>query len=282
MEKQTLTLPATAGTITDLAWSPDGKKLAAVTDCGWLFVWRTSTSTLQIRSHLGRTHLLTVAWEHQGQALTVGSANGALYRIERLTEPKVMTHFFEHPVTRVAWSCSPVGRCLVVSGQALTILDGRGCPPVTKQYATPILDAGWSSDGRTLAILCEDGPVEVWDTAQAVNVLTLTHIPSPRCLAWHRDGRHLSIGTAPGSIQVCDVRAKRCHPWFQVSPSPISTIKWGAHYLAVASKTTQDDFSLIDEAGFTHHQPITSAFTWHPQGNLLASGHTRSIALTTL
>lgn len=282
MEKQTLTLPTGVGMTTDLAWSPDGTQLAAVTDCGRLVVWHTSTGAIQVNQHLGRTHLLTVAWAYHGRALAVGGANGALYRMERLTDPKVTTHFLAHPVTHVAWSRSPVGRCLVVSGHTLTVLDGRGLPPVTKQYATPILDAGWSPDGRTLALVCETGPIEVWDMEPFVQVFTLSHIPDPCCLAWQRDGRHVSIGTTTGSIQVCHVRTQRHTLWSQVSTSPIHALKWGERYLAVASQTAQREFRLLDEDGQTYPQPVTHVFTWNPQGTVLARGLQQHIALAPL
>ncbi len=264
-----------------LEWTADGKKLAAITDRGWLHVWCARTGAHLVHHHLGRTRLLTVAWERQGRALAVGGANGALYRIEHLTDPKVTIHFFADPVTHVSWSCSPVGRCMVVYGQTLTVLDGRGQPPVTKRYSAPILDAGWSADGRTLAVLCQDGLVEAWDTDQLVDQLLVTDILDPRCLAWHRDGHRLAIGTAPGQIQVCDVPTGHRSEMRLVSGFPIQSLNWGQHYL-VAKGENERDLVFVDEAKKTHHLPSApSALKWNPQGTLLASGYLGSVALAT-
>lgn len=46
MNTHTLTLPADSGTITDLAWSPDGNEVAAVTANGYLHLWSTKYVTL--------------------------------------------------------------------------------------------------------------------------------------------------------------------------------------------------------------------------------------------
>lgn len=112
--------------ITEMAWSPDEKKLAAVTDRGWLHVWYTATRVHFMRKKLARASLLTVAWARQGHSLAVGGENGSLYRVGRLSDPLVSRHLFPEPVTRIAWSSSPLGRCLVVSGHDLIVMDERG------------------------------------------------------------------------------------------------------------------------------------------------------------
>ena len=126
MKKQ-LTLPPRSGTIIEMAWSPDGNKLAVVTDIGYLHVWYTTTGKHLLHQRLGRTRLLTVAWDRTSLSLAVGAENGVLYRLSRLTaDPILSRNQFPAPITQIAWSSSPLGRCLVVCGQTLIILDGRG------------------------------------------------------------------------------------------------------------------------------------------------------------
>src|SRR6185437_5502098 len=111
-----LTIPRGSGQVTDMAWSSDEKKLAVVTDRGWLLVWYVHTGARFISFKLSPKRLLCIAWDRQDRALAVGDGYGALYRVSRLSNPIVHCHAFTEPITRIAWSSSPVGRCLVVAG----------------------------------------------------------------------------------------------------------------------------------------------------------------------
>ncbi|HEU5381609.1 MAG TPA: WD40 repeat domain-containing protein [Ktedonobacteraceae bacterium] len=281
MDKQMLlTLPPGSGDIEDLAWSPDEKKLAAVTSRGWLHIWYTSTGVRLFHQRLSRSHLLTVAWTRRGRALAVGGEDGALYYIQRLSNPLVSKYLFADPITQLAWSSSPLERCLVVSGEWLTILDRRG-QETLMQYQAPILGAAWAADGRTLAVVCGAGLVDVWDADQHLCKFSSTAIVDPQCLAWRQDGRRLAIGTRSGHIYLCDPQAGSIGEARPVSSFPIQALEWGAYYLVAGGE--QGDLALWSEQQqLASLQQSIMTFGLNPQGTRLATARLGGVALASL
>lgn len=207
MEGRTLLrLPRGVGQVTNVAWSPDGKKFAAVTNRGWLLAWylRPRARFLTRQLNQGRS-LNCVTWDRFGHALLVGDAYG-LYRLTHLRHPASPVRFqpLGEPIRHVAWSPGQGRRCLIVAGHSLILAEERG-EAIQVPYASLILDACWHPDGRTLAVVCADGLVEVFDREQQENRWPLTGIPRPLCVSWSPDGHHLGIGTWQGSLHLCSV-----------------------------------------------------------------------------
>ena len=277
MEK-TFFLPPKSGTIVDMAWSPNGKKLAVVTDRGWLHVWYTHTGTQLLRQHLGRTRLLTVAWSLNGRTLVIGGANGALYGVSKLTTNPIITlHLFAAPISRLSWSSSPVGRCLVVAGSRLTLLAAGTQAHV--EYPSLILDAAWGPDGRRVAVVCQNGLVDVWDADQQQSVFSGSDLASPSCLCWHSDGR-LAIGTRSGQMVVSDPHTGQVLSE-RTAPFPLQRLSGGEHYLIASDKENQ--LAIWRERG----TPVpaistTPTFVLHPHRNQLAMAMPGKVALLTL
>lgn len=225
-------LPRGAGQVTDMAWSLDGRKLAVVTDRGWLLVWYVNTGLRLVRLKLGQRHLLCVAWDRRDRALAVGDTHGALYRVSRLSSnPLIRCQGFVEPIRRVAWSSSPLGRCLVVAGCDLILMDESGTQ-THLHYASRILDAAWSGDGRILAVVCADGLVEVVNAEQE-HRLPVEGIAAPQCLSWSKDGYRLAIGTEHGYVHLCDPLAQELSATIFCTRFPIHALKWGSDGLVL-------------------------------------------------
>src|SRR5712664_929194 len=116
-----LALPACAGRICDVAWEPEGNKLAAVSSTGWVLLWETSTGVLLHQKWVTRTPLLSVAWARQERCLAVGGQNGTLHMLDADLLVHA-TYPFPAPVTRIAWSPHIVGACLIVAGTSITLV----------------------------------------------------------------------------------------------------------------------------------------------------------------
>lgn len=281
-KQRLLALPSEAGRVTDMAWSSDETKLAVVTDQGWLSVWYTRSGTQLLHYQLGRHRLLTVAWEHRGHALAIGGANGSLYRVRRLTDPVMSCHVFPEPITLIAWSTSPLGRCLVVSGHHLIMMNERGTQTGFR-YASAILDAAWSVDHRTLAVVCADGLVEVIEANQSNVLLSVGTLSEPRCLSWRKDGRMLAIGTADGQVHFYDPCANQVREAHVCTPFPIQLLAWGARELVLGSTQGKVAFWKEPETQACLATSVsTPTFALNFQGTRLATAQLGNVAITTL
>jgi WD40 repeat protein len=195
-----LLLPPYAGHICDIAWSPLGTHLAAVSSAGWVFVWDSDTGKLLHQKQITRTPLLSVAWARQGTCLAVGCQKGVLRMLDEHLGVCAV-HPFSSPVTRIAWAPHVVGACAIVTGQSVTIL--REEKPTTRvlRYHSAVLDAAWSGDGRQIAILCANGLVEIWQVRRSrLDHQFSTEPMAGGSLLWDQACHTITVVGAAGSL----------------------------------------------------------------------------------
>jgi hypothetical protein len=157
-------LPLAAGTEPDgtwdspsLAFSPDGKRLAAGGTDRSVKVWDVATGQppLTLRDHTGP--ITSVSFGPDGQRLAAGSQDG----------------------TVILWDLA------------------RGQPVMTLRcvHTQPVWGVAFSPDGQRLVSGSHDRTVKLWDAVTRQEILTLP-TPSIRvfALAFSRDGRQLAVG----------------------------------------------------------------------------------------
>jgi len=195
-----LTLPHNAGHLCDVAWSPQGASLAAVSSAGWIFVWDSSTGELLHQKQVARTPLLSIAWARQGACLAVGCQKGMVRMLdERLTV--CATYPFDSPVTRIAWAPHIVGACVIVTGSCVTILRENDRTTRVLHYQSAVLDATWSGDGRHIAILCANGVLEIWHARQSCLIRRfLTEPMADGSLLWDQACRSIMVIDSVGPL----------------------------------------------------------------------------------
>jgi WD40 repeat protein len=152
-----------------LAWSPDGRRLAAAGTNNELRVWDMATcqQLKSWRDHEGGVR--GVAWSPNGQELATFEEGG-----------NVRIRNFETGATRL--------QVKVETGRSHANL-------------------AWSPDGRWLATARDEGMVEVWDasTGERLHHLPLPGC----ALAIAPDSRSLACGFAQGAVHIADVAGKQ-------------------------------------------------------------------------
>lgn len=209
-----LSLPQGAGQIGDVAWSPSGTHLAAVSSAGWVLVWEMSTGELLHQKQVTRTPLLSVAWARQGAFLAVGCQKGVLRMLDEHLSV-CTTYPFLSSVTRIAWSPHVVGTCVIVTGHSVTLLREESRAMRVLQYQNTVLDATWSGDGRQVAILCTDGLVEIWHAR--TSRLTQRFHTEPLAggsLFWDQASHTMAVMESAGALH--------CYPLLDPFPVPSS------------------------------------------------------------
>src|SRR5258707_477825 len=214
-----LRLPHSAGHLCDVAWSPLGTCLAAVSSAGWILIWDSSTGELLHQKQVTCTPLLSVAWARQGAFLAVGCQKGILRMLDEHLTVCAM-YPFSSPVTRIAWAPHVVGACVIVTGQNVTVLREENQTTRVLRYQSAVLDATWSGDGRQMAVLCADGLVEIWQARQSRLVQRFQTEPmAGGSLLWDQACHSIMVVETAGTLHSYQLLGSR-----PVSSSPSSTM----------------------------------------------------------
>ncbi len=282
--KEVASFQATAGGVWALAWSPDGKYLAAATE-GALQVWETATGK---------------EWRpfHPADKPRPGGLGG----------PRP---------TALIWSPSPSKPRLALAESDGEIqvwdLSAGGDPLVLQAHDGAVYSAAWSPDGSRLASVgggLVDGPVgglvnkvvgglvKVWDpaTGKALPAPAGAGLPGEGCaLNWSEDGKRVSVISETGEILGLDVDPPAAAPTRKLVPRAAGVnisatprrYVWGPGSMLLASvELFRDDLTIWDAAtgkeGFSIRasgfpDPLTQPGdkcrpAWDPSGRQLAVG----------
>jgi len=155
-------------TVTSLALSADGRRLASASRDGTLRVWDAVTGAPE--ATLSRGWWRPAAW------VAAVSADGSL---------------------AASGSDDFIVRVWEVETQRLRI--------ALYGHTQSIRVLGWSPDGRLFASGGRDTTVRLWDAATWTMQRTLRHVNTVRGMAWSPDGTRLFTGTADDVIYAWDV-----------------------------------------------------------------------------
>ncbi len=238
-----------------LAWSPDGRSLAAVHGKE-VRLWETASGELLrvLTPPAGAGRGVTLAWSPDGRLLAGGGYGSTLCVWEAETgrvwkNLRYSSRAFL-PVMALAWS--PDGRSLAAAGkEAMRLWDvaaGRElrATPHPKEDVGHFLWMAWAPDGRTLAAGGRGGVVRVWDAAAGAELKQLRPAGGKAevvGLAWSPDGRTLATvwkGGTPSAdrvVRLWDVASAQevtAGAWPARAPGPLRHLAWSPDGKAVA------------------------------------------------
>jgi WD40 repeat protein/tetratricopeptide (TPR) repeat protein len=193
--------------ITDLAYSPDGQRLASVDQDGMITVRdaRTGTSPPTLQKH--NFSVDCVAYSPDGRLLASGSRDKVVKVWDACTGVELLTlQGHTSGISSVAFS--PDGKRLATVAGAVKVWDARtGAEiPEFKGGNLPTSCVEYSPDGQQLAS-ASDGGIKLLDVRTGAEMLTLAEGAGGTTLAFSPDGGRLASGWHNGTVRVCDVRS---------------------------------------------------------------------------
>jgi WD40 repeat protein len=273
--------------VTALAWSPDGKRVAAAARDGAVRVWDSDSgqalpTVMHFKVSEARDAPTAMAWGPGGKALAVAGIGESvpIWDVESGTPKREL----QKPLAAVhAITWKPDGLGIAAAGFPGAIWVWTG--PTPKRTGTyPAADIGseyprpvWSPDGRTLGFGHDNGVVLLWDplAGRFLRTLGRPHANDPGLhFAWSPDGKRIAIQSG-GAAVVYDAASGDVLASSGAHPTPLGHVSWSPDGRLLATTGTQTDHTLrvCDAATGKLVSTIPTQFhsAWSPDGKTLAT-----------
>jgi WD40 repeat protein/putative methionine-R-sulfoxide reductase with GAF domain len=194
-------------TLRRIAWSADGRLLAAGSYDGLVRIWEPRPAALRniLSGHTAAVY--TVGWSPDSRILASGSKDGTIRIWDGMTGLALRSVALgEYPVLGLGWS--PDGQtiaCGTDHGAVILVNAATGSRlRDLHQHQGSVHMVAWSPDGELLASASNDGTVAIVNSTTQGVERVLSGLGQLYGLAWSPDGSTLAYCGRVGSIQLAD------------------------------------------------------------------------------
>jgi eukaryotic-like serine/threonine-protein kinase len=274
------------GTAYTVAFSPDGRKLAAGSD-GDVRVWDWMNRQLLHTFTGHKFHSIPVAFSRDGRRLATSGAfqvGPRLWDVEAGGPPVHTFPAHRHPVSALTFNRDGTRLASASFDRSVKVWDTTtGALLHTFLHSGNVDCVAFSPDGRRLASGGEDKTVRLSDAATGREVLGLRgHTDRCACVAFSPDGHRLASASTDGTIRIWDATPLR-------GDEGQETLNFTQHRNEVYTVAFSPDGHRIASAGYDPVVKVWDAQTgevrvefpgqpvvvfglaWHPKGQLIAS-----------
>jgi WD40 repeat protein/DNA-directed RNA polymerase specialized sigma24 family protein len=200
------------GGVTEIAFRPDGRYLAAATFDGALYVWEVATGRRVASRREDTRPIYHIAFSPDGRLLAAASGGGTMRLWDARTWAPVLS-FNENTQSFPALGFSPDGRRLTTASRMQTVkvwdtATGQELLTLNRDYLGFMRGLGFAPGGRCLVghgTVPGDWPLVQWQTPAVPPPRTLSgHAGGVNGLALGRDGRLFSA-SSDGSVKAWDL-----------------------------------------------------------------------------
>jgi WD40 repeat protein len=248
------------GSIAEVRWSPNGRRLAIVSNepTRPLRVWDLATEKTQyLRDPDSQAMISAMEWSSDGSSLAVGTNDrpmgprdgGSVYIVDATTGAVAHRIRTSEPINAVAWSQS--GRrlaggmssaSLMTPTITLQVWEVLGSEPMFQAEGTEFVeDLAWAADDNRLAVGSLDGLIQVWDLRRDV-LLHSMQVDGPKtgrialtpvkALEWSPDGKLLASGSWDDYLRIWDGSNFALKSEY-VNPDYVNDVSWSPDGKAV-------------------------------------------------
>ena len=259
-----------SGSISSVAWSPDGARILTGSRDGAVRVWdaRTGETTLEL------THerdAYAVAWSPDGARILTGSRDGTARVWDARTGETTLELTHTDWVTAVAWSPDTTRILTGTIDGTARLWDARtGRTTLELTHERGITAVAWSPKGARILTGTMDGTARVWDARTGRTTLELTHTDWVTAVAWSPKGARILTGTIDGTVRVWDARTGETTLEL-THERGITAVAWSPDTTRILTGTMDGTVRVWDaETGKTTleltHRLRATAVAWSPDG----------------
>ena len=240
-----------AGSVTALAWSPDGTSLASGGDDHTIRIWHAHTGTDIYTFHAQSGSVPAISWAPDSQRIATASAG---------------------PLTSGG---SPA------SGNAVQVWRAATGTPIYsyRGHTSGITAIAWQPGGERVASSSTDYTVQIWDATTGQH--PLVHRTSPWyawTIAWSPDGKRIASGGPDATVQVWDASTGAAISVCRGHTNSIEAVTWSPDGVLLASASDDRTVRIWDASSgsansiYRGHTNYVRTVAWSPDGNFIASG----------
>jgi RNA polymerase sigma factor (sigma-70 family) len=209
------------GTITSVAFAPDGRTLAAAVEDKAVYLWETGDGKLvrQLSGHKGR--VATVVFSNDGKSLITAGPDET--RIWEAASGKKLHALGKGNNRGGCAALSPDGQLLAVGGDdgVIRLWDWTAGKELRKLRRLPdhVRSLAFSRDGKNLAALGDAGAIHLWEVATGQEKLDLPgHQERLMSVAATPDGRTVVTAAWDGTVRLWDAKTGKEVRRFEIPP----------------------------------------------------------------
>ncbi len=249
------------GSVNSVAFSPDGKTLAAGSH-GTVLLWDVATH--QGTAALAGTaeQINAVAFSPDGKTLADGVADGMVVLWNAVTHPAIGGRLIDGHAGVNSVAFSPDGKTLAAGSndggvRLWDLATRRPIGGVLSGQSGPVTAVAFSPDGMTLAVGNDggSGTVWVWDMAahQQIGTALITGQGGPvSSVAFSPDGKTLALGSYDGSVWLRGVATRQQGRPVTASGFPVDSVAFSPDGKTLASGSIDGTVRLWNVATPSH------------------------------
>ncbi len=265
--------------ITEIAYSPDGRRIAVAThEDIWMYDARSGVTLNLLTGHTDS--VLTVAFSPGGNYLASGGSDGTV-RGWNVRSGTLFETITGHGGAVRSVRFSPDGSTLASAGEdkLIRLWDvwwNANLKRTLVGHSEPVHTVAFSPDGLTIASGSRDGAIMLWDVRTGNKLHTLEGHEEPvRSVAFSPDGLTLASAGGPYSVNPRLSRDGRIKLWDTRTGEPMGTLEGHSH--TVGSVAFSPDGDVLASGGGWYDDTVRFWDTRTGEEVRILEGHTEGV-----
>ena len=271
------------GSVSDCAWSPDGRRVLSASDDNTLKIWDAYSGHCLL-SLAGHSSFVTgCAWSPDGRRILSASADQTL-KIWEADSGRCLLTLCDQSISIYGCAWSPDGfRVLSASFDGTLKIweaDSGQCLFTLSGHSDSVRGCAWSPDGHRVLSASDDKTLKIWEVDSGRCLLTLSgHSRSVTGCAWSSDGGCVLSASDDRTLKIWNADSGRCLLSLVGHSSFVTGCAWSPDGRRVLSASDDQTLKIWEaDSGrcilaLLGHSEDVADCAWSPDGRRVLSAH---------